>query len=57
MDKIIEQIESEHDYDAGLLNNYGGGNVSWWHDYIRYEIEKCNEYWRELIRSYGENDG
>ena len=37
------------DYDAGLLNDYGGGNVGWWHDYIRSEIARCNEYWREEV--------
>lgn len=31
-------------YDAGLLNDYGGGNVGWWHDYIRHEIERCNDF-------------
>ena len=35
------------DYDPGLLNDYGGGNVDWWFDYIRAEINRCNEYWRE----------
>ena len=34
------------DYDAGLLSDYGGGNVGWWHDYIRAEIERANDHWR-----------
>ena len=34
------------DYDSGYLNDYGGGNVSWWQDYLRAEIERCNTYWR-----------
>ena len=35
------------DYDSGLLNDYGGGNVEWWQDYIREEVNRCNGYWRE----------
>ena len=34
-----------NEYDAGLLNDWGGGNVAWWHDYPRYEIGRANEYW------------
>ena len=34
------------DYDCGLINDYGGGNVQWWQDYLRHEINRCNEYWR-----------
>ena len=37
------------DYDSGLLNDYGGGNVDWWWDYIRAEINRCNEYWRSQL--------
>lgn len=48
----MEKILEEQDYDAGLLNDYGGGNVSWWHDYIRAEIGRCNGYWRSVIESY-----
>lgn len=28
-------------YDAGLLNDYGGGNVDWWQDYIRAELDRA----------------
>lgn len=34
------------DYDAGLLNDWGGGNVEWWQDYLRAEIARANEHWR-----------
>ena len=34
------------DYDAGLVNDYGGGNVDWWWDYMRAEIGRCNDYHR-----------
>jgi hypothetical protein len=37
------------DYDAGLLNDFGGGNVEWWHDYLRAEIGRANDFWREQI--------
>jgi len=45
------------DYDAGLLNDYGGGNVDWWQDYIRAEIGRCNEYWREQLEQVEVEDG
>ena len=37
-------------YDAGLINDYGGGNVGWWQDYIRSEIERCNDFYQEKIK-------
>ena len=37
------------DYSSGILSGYGGGNIGWWQDYIRSEVERCNEYWREII--------
>lgn len=36
-------------YDAGLLNDFGGGNVGWWQDYIRYELNRCSEYYEKQI--------
>jgi len=45
-------IEKEiDDYAPGLLNDYGGGNVMWWQDYIREEISNCNDYWRTELES------
>jgi len=41
--------EDIEDYDAGLLNDYGGGNVGWWQDYIRNVLAACNEHWRETL--------
>lgn len=43
---MMEEIK---DYDCGLINDYGGGNVEWWQDYIRAEINRANDYWREQI--------
>lgn len=34
-------------YDAGLLNDFGGGNVEWWQDYIRAEIGRAEEHCAE----------
>lgn len=39
------------DYDSGLLNDYGGGNVGWWQDYIRYEVGQANDWWRQQIHA------
>lgn len=36
-------------YDAGLLNNFGGGNIEWWQDYIRAEIGQANDHWRTIL--------
>jgi hypothetical protein len=34
-------------YDAGLLGEGGGGDVSWWHDYIRAELERAHEFYAD----------
>ena len=47
---IREALEELPDYDAGLLNDYGGGNVEWWWDYLRAEIDRANGYWRAALR-------
>ena len=49
--RIENEFESEHDYDAGILNDYGGGDVGWWQDYIRFEINSCNEYWKSIFNA------
>lgn len=36
-------------YDAGLLSDYGGGNVGWWQDYIRAELERAHEFYTEAL--------
>ena len=52
MSKIITDMLNEKDYDCGYINDYGGGNVDWWMDYIRSEINACNDYWRSVIEQY-----
>ena len=42
-------ITETNEYDSGFLNDYGGGNVAWWHDYIRGEVARCNDFWREQL--------
>lgn len=49
MTGLAQQLAEVPDYDAGLLGDFGGGNVDWWQNYIRAEIERANEYWREAI--------
>lgn len=38
--------EAIGDYDTGLINDFGGGNVGWWQDYMRAEIGRANDHWR-----------
>jgi hypothetical protein len=37
------------EYDAGLLNDYGGGNVAWWQDYIRAELGRAYEHYQSQM--------
>lgn len=32
-------------YDAGLLNAYGGGDIDWWWDYLRAELDRAHEFY------------
>jgi hypothetical protein len=43
------QLKNIPAYDAGALNTYGGGNVEWWLDHIRYHLGKADEHYRECI--------
>lgn len=36
-------------YDAGHLNDHGGGNVGWWQDYIRSELERAHDFYQEQL--------
>jgi hypothetical protein len=35
-------------YNAGLLNDWGGGNVDWWQDYIRAELGWAHDFYADL---------
>ena len=37
------------EFDAGLLNDFGGGNVEWWWDYIRYLLSNAHEHYQEAV--------
>ena len=39
------------EYDAGLLNDFGGGNVYWWWDYIRAELGRAYEHYQSQMLS------
>lgn len=38
-------------YDAGLLSDYGGGDVGWWQDYIRAELARAHDFYAHQIES------
>lgn len=52
---LIRRIEQEEQsvpvvgepdcYDAGLLGDFGGGNVEWWQDYIRAELARAHDFY------------
>lgn len=41
-------------YDAGLLNDFGGGDVDWWQDYIRAELERAHEFYQSQVYALAE---
>lgn len=36
-------------YDAGLLGDGGGGDVEWWQDYLRSELERAHEFYQDQL--------
>lgn len=49
----VQQLELT-EYDAGLLNDFGGGNVEWWQDYIRAELGRAFEHYQSQVPAQGE---
>ena len=48
-DRLAEAARTLPDYDSGILNDFGGGYVEWWQDYLRAEIGRANDYWRAAL--------
>ena len=36
-------------YDAGLLSDYGGGNVDWWQDYLRAQLGAAHDFYQAQV--------
>ncbi|CUJ80825.1 MAG: hypothetical protein J0I68_30775 [Achromobacter sp.] len=34
------------EYDAGILGSAGGGDVDWWQDYLRAELERAHAFYQ-----------
>lgn len=51
-DEKAARVVFETPFDAGLLNDYGDGNVEWWHDYIRALLHSANEHYRQHEKYY-----
>ncbi len=45
----VQEPVALEEYDAGLLNDYGGGKVEWWQDYIRAELGRAYEHYQSQI--------
>jgi hypothetical protein len=45
----VQEPVALEEYDAGLLNDYGGGNVEWWQDYIRAELGRAYHHYLSQI--------
>jgi hypothetical protein len=38
-------------FDAGLLNDYGGGNVAWWFNSIREHLADAHAFYQEQVNN------
>jgi len=43
--KSVAVVGEPDCYDAGLLGDFGGGNVEWWQDYIRAELARAHDFY------------
>ncbi|QQB37956.1 hypothetical protein I6I07_15840 [Achromobacter deleyi] len=39
------------EYDAGILGSAGGGDVDWWQDYLRAELERAHAFYQSQLES------
>lgn len=37
-------------FNPGFLNNFGGGNVQWWQDYIRSLLEEAHDFYEDQLQ-------
>lgn len=50
------EMDEFDDYEPGMINGNGGGNVEWWRDYMRSEIDKANDHWRSQLHQFLEQN-
>ena len=36
-------------YDAGYINDFGGGDVDWWRDYMRCELSRAHDFYQSQL--------
>ncbi|WP_164171492.1 hypothetical protein [Stenotrophomonas maltophilia] len=49
-------LQLDH-YDTGLLGDGGGGDVGWWQDYIRTELDRAHEFYQDQADSQAVGNG
>jgi hypothetical protein len=42
--KLADELDR---YDAGLFGDGGGGNVEWWWDYLRAELDRAHDFYSD----------
>jgi hypothetical protein len=52
--KSVAVVGEPDCYDAGLLGDFGGGNVEWWQDYIRAELARAHDFYAAVLSRDGE---
>lgn len=45
----VEATAALTSYDAGLLSDFGGGNVEWYQDYIRAQLGAAHDYYQAQV--------
>lgn len=43
--KVVERENELEKFDAGYLNDFGGGNVEWWFSYIRDLLSDAHDFY------------
>lgn len=46
-DDIEDDLKNKDQFDVGILNDHGGGNVDWWHNYIRSLLDEAHTHYTE----------